>query len=171
VLQIGRSLVRSQLVSLEFFIDINSFRSHYGPGVNSATNRNEYQEHFLGGKSGWCLRLTTLPPSCAVVMKSGNLNFLEPSGPLRACNGTAFYNVRYISVKNSQHPFCVNKGRPTRGHLLYYVNLLLNMFQMLIHPSSRACDYLLRCCVGCNDIITAHTTTLHPHLARNSVAS
>ena len=25
---------------------------------------------------------------CAVVMKSGNLNFLEPSGPLQACNGT-----------------------------------------------------------------------------------
>ena len=23
------------------------------------------------------------------VMKSGNLNFLEPSGPLQACNGTA----------------------------------------------------------------------------------
>jgi len=23
--------------------------------------------------------MTTLPPSCAVVMKSGNLNFLEPS--------------------------------------------------------------------------------------------
>jgi hypothetical protein len=36
-----------------------------------------------------CLELTTLPPSCAVVMKSGNLNFLEPSGPLEACNGTA----------------------------------------------------------------------------------
>jgi len=32
--------------------------------------------------------LTTLPTSCAVVTKSGNLNFLEPSGPLRACNGT-----------------------------------------------------------------------------------
>jgi len=29
-----------------------------------------------------------LPPSCAVVTKSGNLNFLEPSGPLRAFNGT-----------------------------------------------------------------------------------
>ena len=25
---------------------------------------------------------------CAVVTKSGNLNFLEPSGPLQACNGT-----------------------------------------------------------------------------------
>ena len=32
-----------------FFIDIKSFRSHYGPGVDSASNRNEYQEYFLGG--------------------------------------------------------------------------------------------------------------------------
>ena len=30
-----------------------------------------------------------LPPSCAVVMKSGNLNFLEPYGSLQACNGIA----------------------------------------------------------------------------------
>ena len=29
-----------------------------------------------------------LPPSYAVVKKSGNLNFLESFGPLRACNGT-----------------------------------------------------------------------------------
>ena len=34
-----------------FFIDIKSFRSHYGPGVNSASNRNEYQEYFLGVKA------------------------------------------------------------------------------------------------------------------------
>jgi len=39
--QIGRSPVRSQLVSLEFFIDIKSFRSHYGPAVDTASNRNE----------------------------------------------------------------------------------------------------------------------------------
>ena len=51
MLQIGRSLVRSQLVSVEFFIDIKSFRSHYGPGVDSASNRNEYQEYFLGVKA------------------------------------------------------------------------------------------------------------------------
>ena len=44
---------------------------------------------FPGGKGGRCVRLTTLPPSCAVVVRSGNLNFLEPSGPLQACNGTA----------------------------------------------------------------------------------
>ena len=41
------------------------------------------------GKGGRCVRLTTLPPSCAVVMTSGSLNFLEPSGPLQACNGAA----------------------------------------------------------------------------------
>ena len=34
-----------------FFIDIKFFRSHYGPGVDSAPNRNEYQEHFLGVKA------------------------------------------------------------------------------------------------------------------------
>ena len=31
-----------------FFIEIKSFRSHYGPGVDSASNINEYQEYFLG---------------------------------------------------------------------------------------------------------------------------
>ena len=34
-----------------FFIDIKSFRSHYGPGVDSASNRNEYQEYFLEVKA------------------------------------------------------------------------------------------------------------------------
>jgi len=51
VLQIGKSVVRSHLVSWEFFIDVKSFRSHYGYGVDSASNRNEYQEHILGVKA------------------------------------------------------------------------------------------------------------------------
>jgi len=34
-----------------FFIDIKSFSSHYGPGVDSASNRNEYQEYLLGLKA------------------------------------------------------------------------------------------------------------------------
>ena len=41
------------------------------------------------GKGGRCVRLTTISPSCAVFMKSGNLNFLQPSGPLQVCNETA----------------------------------------------------------------------------------
>jgi hypothetical protein len=27
-----------------------SFRSHYGPGVDSASNRNDYQEYILRGE-------------------------------------------------------------------------------------------------------------------------
>jgi len=41
------------------FIGIKSLRSHYGPGVDSASYRNEYQVHFQGGKGGRCVRLTT----------------------------------------------------------------------------------------------------------------
>ena len=37
-----------------------------------------------------------LPPSCAVVTKYGSLNFLEPSGHPRACNGTDL--PLYVSV-------------------------------------------------------------------------
>ena len=44
---------------------------------------------FPGGKKRPVRKSDNLPPSCAVVTKSGNLNFLEPSGPAQACNGTA----------------------------------------------------------------------------------
>ena len=74
---------------------------------DSASNRNEYQEHFLGGKGGRCVRLTNLPPSCAVVTKSGNLNFMEFSRPVQACNGTAlpFTLIQRISyLQNFRAP-------------------------------------------------------------------
>jgi len=34
-----------------FLIDIKSFRSPYGPGVDLVSNRNEYQEYFRGVKA------------------------------------------------------------------------------------------------------------------------
>ena len=49
--KIGRSLVRSQLVSLEFFIEIKAFGSHYSPVFDSASNRNMYEKDFLGVKA------------------------------------------------------------------------------------------------------------------------
>ena len=39
-----------------FFIDIKSFRSHYGSGVDLPSNRNEYQEYFLGVKKRTVLK-------------------------------------------------------------------------------------------------------------------
>ena len=41
---------RSQLVSLDFSLT-KSVCSHYGPGVDSVSNRNEYQDYFLGVKA------------------------------------------------------------------------------------------------------------------------
>jgi len=32
----------------QWIFDIKFFQSHYGPGVHSASNRNEYQDYFLG---------------------------------------------------------------------------------------------------------------------------
>jgi len=37
----------------------------YGPGVDFASNRNQYQEYFLVVKGGRCVGMTTLAPSCA----------------------------------------------------------------------------------------------------------
>jgi len=53
-------------------------------GVDSACNRNEYQEYFLGGKGNQCIGLTTLPPS-----RADCLEIWEPQTPgtLRACPG------------------------------------------------------------------------------------
>jgi len=57
---------------------------HCGPGVDSASNRNEYQEYFLGGKGGRRVGLTTLPPSCADCHEIWEP---QPPGTLRACPG------------------------------------------------------------------------------------
>ena len=38
-----------------------------------------------------------LPPSCAVVTKSRNLKFLEPSGLVQICNGSALPYLYVVS--------------------------------------------------------------------------
>jgi hypothetical protein len=70
-LQTWRSRIR-----LEFSIDINH-------PINSDSNRNEYQEYFLGGKGGRCVGLTSLPPSYANCLQIWGLNLLESYGPVR----------------------------------------------------------------------------------------
>jgi hypothetical protein len=92
------------MVSLEFFpVSLwpwcrLSLKQKWVPGL------------FPGGKGGRCVRLTTLRPSYAVVMKSGTLNFLEPSGPLQACNGTAlpfyYHNCKYLVAIRVRYRYC-----------------------------------------------------------------
>jgi hypothetical protein len=80
-----------------------SFRPHYGPGVDSGSNRNEYQKCFIGGKGGRCVRLTNLSTSC-----NDRLEIREPQPPrtlwvcpglLRYCFNFPWYLAVYCVVR------------------------------------------------------------------------
>ena len=49
---------------------------------DSVSNRNEYQEYFLGGKGGRWVRLTNFPHSCADCLEIWEP---QPAGTLNAC--------------------------------------------------------------------------------------
>jgi hypothetical protein len=80
-LQAWWSQVRLSKVSLLFFIDV-TLPSALWPWIDSTSNKNEYQECFVGGKGGRCLGLTTLTPSSADCFEIWSLILLEPPGPV-----------------------------------------------------------------------------------------
>jgi hypothetical protein len=70
-------------------------------GSTQPLTKNEYQEYFLGVKvagKDWQPCHFHVP----IVLKSGSLNLLEPSGPVKACNGIALplpYALRDILTR------------------------------------------------------------------------
>jgi len=85
----------------------HSIQPHYGPGVDSASNRNEHQEYFLGVKVCQCIGLTTLPPSCADYLEIWQH---QPPGTLRP--------LYYAFVNNIFHVFFTN------NFLIYFYDIL-----------------------------------------------
>jgi len=76
--------------------------SRYTDWPTRPTDRNEYQEYFLGGKGGRCVRLTTLPPSCTDCLEIWER---QPPGTLRTCPGL-YRNccfIDFFSVWSSCH--------------------------------------------------------------------
>jgi hypothetical protein len=100
MLQAGRSRVR---VPMRWIF--SSFQPHYGPGVDSASNRNEYQESYSAVEGGRRVRRTTLPPSVSwLSTKCGNLDVSQPYGPPWPVTGIALH---YLTYNNSHVWYCM----------------------------------------------------------------
>jgi hypothetical protein len=80
--------------------------SHYGPGVDSASNKNEYQECFLGVKAACAQGSQPCHLHVLIVMKSRSLNLLEPSEPVKACNGISLLYVVYLFNQQCMKRVC-----------------------------------------------------------------
>jgi hypothetical protein len=92
-----------------------------------SSNRNEYQWYFLrvkaAGAYGWQPCHLHVP----IVLKSGSLNLLEPSGPVKGCNWIALpyttrcqhsQNIRNKDKKNSRQYRPCSSAWITHYHLL-----------------------------------------------------
>jgi hypothetical protein len=96
-LQARRSRVRFPMVSLAFFIDIIL----PGPGVDSASNKDEYQEYFLRLRRPvrGADNLTTF--MCRLSLNLGALNSWNPQGLSRSVMGLLYLHLLHIGV--AQH--------------------------------------------------------------------
>ena len=74
------------------------FRPYYSSGVDSASNRNEYQKYFVRGRGARSVWLT-LPPS---TVDSVEIWEPQPPGTLKACPGLYWdcFNFNFISLNS-----------------------------------------------------------------------
>ena len=95
-LQIRRLRVRLPMASLESFSDIMAAGSTQP--LTEMSTRNISWGVKAAGAYSWQPYHLHVP----IVLKSGSLNLLEPSGPVQACNGTAFTPTLTVAKKASE---------------------------------------------------------------------
>ena len=67
-----------------------SFWLYYGPWVDSASNRNEYQKCFLGDKGGWCIGLKFTIFMCQLSWNLGTSTSWNLQGLSRPVKGLLY---------------------------------------------------------------------------------
>jgi hypothetical protein len=92
----GRSQVRFPMRSLDCFQFTLSFQPHYVPGVDSASNRNGYQEFSWAVKRGRSVGSTTSPPSVSRFFRKYEI--LDEASTARYGNSFAlFFNLMSLA--------------------------------------------------------------------------
>jgi len=68
-------------------------------------------------------------------MQSGNLNFLEPSGPLQACNGTALPFTYYLTQISNIIPkwFCLQENYCS-NLMLFLLSTVMVQYSVYLLP-------------------------------------
>ena len=117
-LQTGRSRVRFPMVSLEFCHWHNPSGRTMTLGSTQSLTEMSTRNISLGGKGGWWVGLTTLPPSCADCLGIWEPNLLEPSGLVQGCTGIAFplpFTLEYGSGRSLDpvRTFWIRQSSPT----------------------------------------------------------
>ena len=86
-----------------------------------------------------------LTTPCAVVMKFGNLNYLEPSGPLQACNGTDLPFLHTYKTRWEAIPFSpCHEKLALVGKLIVKIQKLFSLERTAIILSNTSFTFIHR---------------------------